>query len=301
MSAFCVTWEGAPIQVELMQHGPVPVSTATWHLNSERAAWFWRECWRPIAEGLLDLGYARVRGLVRGDLTAWVENLKTLYGAKHVGHYQGGGHQLEYDLAAIPFTGFPGRRSAPGWTWEHAASGLSAREMASESYEEAAGSLDRLWGGTHPQLPTVRRLLDDAWHLDRASVVLVSEGPRPVGVFAIRHRTGTTGSLLVASRHAGDPATDLPTRMLYRGVCEWAHAAGYTTLTTRVPAARWANATHQRLLVHTRATVVGRRESPTGRFVEISRDLAAIHAEPMAAWERWNPDRPALPAPADIS
>lgn len=297
---FTVEWRGQPIQFELMEQGPPPVSVATYHVTRERSHWFWREAWQPIVAGLRQLGHATCRGLIRGDLGYWVESLTHHYAGRVVGPRPQGGTIVEYDLAAIPFTGWPARRTAgPGWTWTHPGTQLVVREMVETDYDAVARDLAITWGGEgHPALPNVRRILDEQWHLDRATVLVAHQRGQLVGVFSLKPRRPTIVHSAVCSRF-GDPQADLLWRVIYRGVLEWAFAAGYTALTGMIPQPVWDAPTFRRALQHTRAQVVAKRRYQID-FVEVTHDLAAIHAESLAAWEAWDPSRPALPDMANV-
>lgn len=229
-----------------------------------------------------------------------MESLKHHYAASFVGVRPQGGSILEYDLAAIPFTGWPARRTAgPGWTWTHPGAQLVVREMAEADYDAIARDLAGTWGGEgHPALPNVRRIMDEQWHLDRATVLLAHQRGQLVGVFSLKSRRPTVVHSAVCSRF-GDPQADLLWRVIYRGVLEWAFAAGYTTLTGMIPQPVWDAPSFRRALQHTRAQVIAKRRYQID-FVEVAHDLAAIHGEPLAEWERWDPGRPALPDMAVI-
>lgn len=276
--AFTVTWQGTPIQFELMEQAPVPVSVATWHLTPERPAWFWREAWRPIADGLRDLGHATMRGLIRGDLTEWIEVLKAEYGARPVGRYQGGGVQLEYDLAAIRFDGLPARRTVPV-VW--VAPGDASVEVRELDLETARTEITRLW--TARKTPNAARnmveslrIAEERWALDRASLLGGFIGGECEIVVPLSPRSADRAGYATCTPYRSTPQAGL----VQLGILRWAEAAGYTTAST------WYLA-HQAALLESGALkrhipwTLGRRRP---NAVEGTVTIAEALARPTAEW-----------------
>lgn len=263
---FLTTWQGRPIQWErlwLPEDSTVPISTRTWHLTRERPHWFWREVWRPVADGLAQLGYSEVRGWVRGDLGYWARSLEQ--------HYRGqvlstGPHRIEvaYRLAAIPFQGWPARRTG-GVGWEHRVGSV----VVQEATDADLPVVDTWLAGNLPpaRAPYVRQMLQEWWHLDRAACLLVWEDGQLAGVRVVRERQATRSNIgflgPVPQEGAGSAviATD--------GVRRWHQAAGYTTATAFIPAWQATNPRMVAQLARGGFRQVARRRYPKGDFIEV--------------------------------
>jgi hypothetical protein len=280
--AFAVTWKGVPIQFELMEQGPPPTSVATYHLAVRgRPGWFWREAWRPIVDGLLDLGYAKCRGLIRGDLPDYADTLERHYKAKLVGHYQGGGLIFEYPLGEIPLTGFPARRTIPGWEWT--APGDTAVAVREMDVATATAEIRRIWTArgtpSAPQnMADSLRIAEGRSALENATllggfiegvcraVICLAPSPDPGGVAG-----RSTVTPFLETKRSG---------LLQLGFLTWCQQAGYTTLVT------WHLA-HQQAMIEAGTLkaqlpwTVGRRRE---HAVEGLLDVAATLARPLAAW-----------------
>lgn len=275
--AFSVTWRGQPIQFETMEQGEPPLSTATHHLTRERPPWFWREAWQPIVQGLRALGHTTARGAIRGDLTEWMESLTTLYAATPAGRYRGGGYYLRYDLAAIPFTGFPARRTVPG----HASLAPRGVEIRELDLASATAEITRLWRAratpnAERNRAEAQRIVSERWALDRAAIL---------GGFT----DGVCQSVLCLSpRGGGDVGTatctpfvhTAPSGLMQWGFMKWCQRAGYTRQTAWYP-------THQMAMIETGTLqtripwTVGRRRASG---VEVFADIATVLQRPVAEW-----------------
>jgi hypothetical protein len=300
------TWQlvlefnGRPLQFELVYLDPLhPTVTLTFHMTRERPHWFWREAERPVFEALRARGYQHLWTRTRKDRPDWINALKLNYRATEVTELE---HTkvLEFPLDTTLFQGWPARRSAgDAWSWTHAPTRLTVREMAPDELAGIRRDLAQSWGRKdHPALPNVRRICDEQWALDRATMLVAVRDGILVGAFSLRQRRETVVHSAVLTRF-GDPAADPVARLVYRGVCEWAHQVGYQTLTGMIPDAVYNSASFRRALQHTRAQVVTRHTRFRTPMVEVAHDLAAIAQEPVSAWERWRAE-PELPRAEDI-
>ena len=292
---FLVEWRGKPIQFELMEQGPPPVSVATYHVMRERPHWFWREAWRPIAQGLQQLGHVTCRGLIRGNLDYWVDSLKHHYAGRVIGPRPSGGTILEYDLAQIPFIGWPARRTAgPNWQWQ------TGRAMVREATEaDVAGlpsELERLWGTGHPALPLRLRMLDEHWNLDRGSIILgyVDGTLTDVRLYRMRQPTLVNATLLSNLR---DPETDEGHRLVRWGLLQWAVDAGYTEMSSFIQDEVFNHPIVQNCYAFESARVFVRHTNYKTKMVQIRiPNLRQAIATITASQGRWRPEaaRPGL-------
>lgn len=279
--AFTVTWRGQPIQFELMEQvpGQSPISIGTHHLSRERPGWFWREAWRPIVEGLQALGYTTARGAVRGDLTEWVETLKTLYAARPSGRYRGGGHYLTYDLAAIPFQGFPTRRTVPGQaSLVTGAPGVEVREI---DLATATAEITKLWTarGTpnaSRNMAESLRIVSERWALDSATILggFVHGECRSVVCLSPRSDTDVAPATCTPFIHTGESG------LMQWGFMKWCQRAGYVRQVAWYPKHQMDMIESGRLKTRVPWTVERRRATA----VEVSADIATVLRRPAGEW-----------------
>ncbi len=224
-------YRGRPLQCELVEVGPVPTITLTMHFNRERPHWFWREAERPVLERLRARGAEHVLTRTRKDRPDWIQSLKDNYAADEMTELETT-KVLRIPLATAPFTGWPARRSAgPGWVWQQ-------------------GGV-RLWEGWPGDLPAVealidqvavgqvggatlrarlRRMLEEWWDLDRATLLLSSWQGVLESARLVRPRRGTRSGLSFLTQF---PSTRLG--LIQQGVKAWHRAVGYTHATMFTP------------------------------------------------------------------
>ncbi len=213
-------WKGRILQFDFfhLEHGVGEVRAGlTLRPARDRSSWFWREVRRPVLERLLALGYRTMHSRIRAHVAAWAETMARLWGATSV-QLPNGQTQMRYDLQTC-------LGLCEGWPLRPTAAAPGVHEVTAE---EAAPLLEAAWG-RHPGLPGALRLLEAAWHLDRAALLAV--GPH---VRAVRWRWGTTGAL-IALTPIQAPQPDVSAL-----VREWLRAAGYTHLRVFVPAAQYS-------------------------------------------------------------
>lgn len=254
-----------------------------------RTAEFWREIEKPVFERLQSMGVTTMSTLTLNKLLPYWEPILHEFYHAIPGRVSPLTTHFTYPLDVSVFKGWPNRKTVPGWSWSHDAAGVVMREMSMNEYQTIEKELADSWGGeTHPRLPLVRETLDEQWNLDRASILVAYVGDRLVGVFSVRSRRQKGEAHLAALAKDGDPVTSLLWRVIYRGVCEWAYAVGYTTLITLVPKAIEDSKLQQNLLRHTRAKPTKRRKIGKLDAMEFVRDLTAIHAEPQDSWDDYS-------------
>ncbi len=258
-------------------------------LDDARQFWFWRECARPAWEALSRAGHKTLRAWLSSQLLArWHPFYEHDLGGRVVQTTANGWKEFEFDLPGTSrFPGWPERRTlGAGWSWTHGGSGVVVREMAAEELLDVRRDLAASWGGeAHPKLPEVRRLLDEQWALDRATVLLAHLGGALARVYAVRPRRDAVAAYALFSR-LSDVASDLAARVMFRGVCAWAQQVRYRTLTSFAPETAWSHPLARGAVGYWRPRIVNRHVRRRGNAViEIAFDVAAIAEEPIESAE----------------
>lgn len=259
-----LSFQGRPLQFEVIPiEGDLATFSLTYHMNRERPHWFWREAEKPVYEALRAAGVKRIQSRTRADRPDWIQSLKDNYGAVETGEWDAKTKRLEYPLDLNVFKGWPARRQV--------------------GFDQTTGRV-RTWEATDADLPAVRqlirntipvgqravalRMLDEWWHLDRASILLGARDGSLRYARATRHRKGTRGALAFLSGVFDEPTQG----QMAAHVKAWCRQAGYTTMTTMIPTRNLANSHIQAHLARAGSRIVGTKAFRE-EFTEVETDV----------------------------
>lgn len=257
---FRLAFNGRALQHEIIQRddtGFLATFSLTVHHSRERPSWFWREAERPVFAYLQERNVRFMQSRTRADRPDWIQSLQDNYGARVVGPWpaprQPGDPQtvrLEFPLDASVFKGWPARHQV----------GL----------DELTGRV-RTWEATPAELPAVRQLIDDTvpvgqraialqvleewWHLDRATVLLGARDGVLRYARTIRHRRAGQASLAVLGALFDEPEQAQVTA----AIRTWCQRAGYTTVSSFIPDRLLATPQMQAQMARGNVRVVGKR------------------------------------------
>jgi hypothetical protein len=217
---FVLEWNGRILQFESMfvdgLHGLT--SGRTWHVTRERPHWFWKEAWRPIAEGLMKMGHNEMRGLLRRDLDLYGKSLESQYNAKRTKSTPQ--IVIEYSLDKIPFNGFPKRREVPEFRFQGVIVKSIEPDLAVESLVQGKRN------------SIARKILYEVFHLDRGAVIQISNpGGETIAIRTVKERNATKAQISHLSPLKDDPQNDVASL----AALDWMRRAGYSVATRFVP------------------------------------------------------------------
>lgn len=264
------SFRGQPLQYEIINLNAARTSaifSLTYHATRERPSWFHRELERPVFEALERLGVMRLESRTRSDRPDWIQSLQDNYGATELGTANGMARLL-FPLDLRRFTGWPAR----------VALGHDVTVGRIRQWEATADDLPALRAWIQEAMPVDRRpialrMVDEWWHLDRATILLGARDGELRYARALRYRKEGN----VASANLGPLYDDPELEDLGGALKSWCRRAGYATLTTFVP---------KRLLAHPKMQAkLGRfptrtvREKPDWKdepegFVELELDVS---------------------------
>jgi hypothetical protein len=112
-------------------------------------------------------------------------------------------------------------------------------------------------------------MLDEWWHLDRATILLGAKDGTLRYARAIRHRRGTQGGLAFLSAFFDEPALEASAQL----VLAWAKQAGYATLSIFAPPATLTASAVPQMRVLRGARVVATHTHFREPFVELEFDV----------------------------
>jgi hypothetical protein len=257
-------FNGVPLQFELVNIvGDTATFALTYHMSRERPHWFWREAERPVFEALKAVGVKKIQSRTRADRPDWIQALKDNYGAVETGEWDSKTKRLEYPLDLTIFKGWPARRllgfdmtTGPVRTWEATAADIPAMKVLAAQIPGA-------------QRQIALRMIDEWWHLDRATILLGSRNGNLRYIRAVRESRGTVAAIanlatLFDEVGQGAMGTHVKT---------WARQVGYTALRSLFPSRLVSTAAAQAQIARSGARVVGERTQYLEPFTEIVTDL----------------------------
>ena len=254
-------WNQNPLQWELMFHDQdedMPVSSRTYHLTRERPHWFWREAWKPVADGLVALGFPTMSAIVRGDLDYYTQSLKYHYKAT-VRRRSRQKTTLDYDLATIPFAGWPARRALQG---DVGVRGVTIQEATEAELPDVIGWLQ---ANRHSRTDISVKMLREWFFLDRSAVLVARVNDVIQSVRTVRERRPTVSSIAQLSTLKDDPDAALTSEAVRR----WQVGCGYTKATRFTPEAIYDNPLMQATLAREGFRPLGRRNNGGGGITTI--------------------------------
>lgn len=255
-------FQGRPLQYEIvMNEGEGrALYSFTLHTQRERPSWFWREAERPIFEGLQAHGIETLVSRTWNIREDWIQSLIDNYGAIDRGPFDAFTRRLEFPLNLGRFQGWPSRRQV--------------------GFDQTTGAV-RVWEATAADLPAVRqliqatvpqgqraiamRILEEWFHLDRATLLLGSKDGTLRYARVVRHRKATQASLAFVGALFDEPEQATVTT----SIRSWMQQAGYTTASSFVPERLMTNPNMQAQLTRAGATVVRTRTDWRENFVEV--------------------------------
>ncbi|HJR01832.1 MAG TPA: hypothetical protein VKA83_09385 [Methylomirabilota bacterium] len=230
-----LAFNGVPLQHEIIvrEDGGIATFSLTVHHSRERPSWFWREAERPVFEHLLNANVRHLQSDTRADRPDWIASLTANYGARVIGtarpdlEGQPMVTRLDFPLDLGVFQGWPLRKrlgfdqsTGAVRTWEATEADLPAVEqLIRETVPPDLG-----------QRATALRMVQEWWHLDRATLLLGAQDGTLRYARMLRHRRPGVASLATVGGLFDEPG------MLQssRHVGAWAFRAGYTTLSSFV-------------------------------------------------------------------
>ena len=272
--ALALTFAGRPLQVELLRLDDAAEAVTidlTLRATRERPSWFWREALRPLVEACAALGRTRfdVWSGMEPGARAWRTFYAEQVGARQtvdssdgrrIGFFRSGGTRWTWPVDLSPFTGWPARRTV--------------------GFDQVDGRV-RVWEATEAELPAVRqliadqvpiarraialRMVDEWWHLDRATLLLGARDGELRYARAIRPRKGAVAGFSILSGVFDEPEQ----RQMGQAVLAWCKAAGYETVTGFIPTATWTHAGVQHLMAASPHRVVAEHRHFREPFTEI--------------------------------
>lgn len=269
---FCLEFNGRPLQHEIVLRQPqssTGVFTLTVHHTRERPAWFWREAEQPVYRMLRRHGIRSLESRTRSDRPDWIQSLKDNYGAVEVDRDATTTH-LSFPFDMSRFTGWPSRRSAgPAWALERGRTRLW--EAAEADLPAVQAALDAAWAGRPDRRQLTGRMLEEWYHLDRATLLLGAVDGALRDARLVRPRKAGVSAVSMLLPAADDAEQDA----LVLHSVRWMASAGYSTATMFIPADNWASAKAQRIMARAGWTKVADRTQFRAPFTEVSMDLAA--------------------------
>ncbi len=268
---FCLEFNGRPLQHEIVVRQPqstTGIFTLTVHHTRERPAWFWREAEQPVYRMLRRHGLRSLESRTRSDRPDWIQSLKDNYGAAEVDRDALTTH-LSFPFDMSRFTGWPTRRSvAPGWSIE--AARRRVWEATAEDFPAVRAALDGAWADRPDRRALTDRMLEEWWHLDRATLLLGAVDGELRDARLIRPRRPGVSSVSMLLPAGDDAHQDA----LILGGVRWMAAAGYQTASMFVPADNWASAKAQAVMARAGWTKVADRTQFRSPFTEVSMTIA---------------------------
>jgi hypothetical protein len=264
------TWQmalmfnGVPLQFELVNIvGDTATFSLTYHMNRERPHWFWREAEQPVFAALKAMGVKRIQSRTRADRPDWIQALKENYGAVEMGEWDAQTKKLEYPLTMTTFRGWPARKlsgfdmtTGPIRTWEAVEEDLPAVRTLADQIPGAQGRI-------------ARRMIDEWWYLDRATILLGSRNGVLRYARALRQSRSTVAAIGTFSALFDEPGQGV----MAGHVKDWARQAGYTTIRSLFPTRLMSSSRVQAQITKSGARVVGQRMQYLEPFTEIITDL----------------------------